>query len=71
MPTKTKEHTLYAPGNLIKTRTDIYSTAPSGKLDRGTLGLILERGDEGRLLVQFTGNITWWVNQNEIEPPLL
>jgi len=71
MPTKTKEHTLYAPGNLIKTRTDMYSTTPTGRLDQGTLGLILKRGDEGRLLVQFTGNITWWVNQNEVEPSLL
>lgn len=71
MPTKTKEHTLYAPGNLIKTRADIYSTDPTGKLDQGTIGLILERAEEGRLRVQFTGNITWWVNQNEVEPSLL
>ena len=68
MPTPTKEYSLYKPGNLIKTRTDIYSTDPNGKIQEGTVGLILERDNKKRFYVQFLNKVTWWVNINEIEP---
>jgi hypothetical protein len=70
MPTKAKEYVLYTPGRLIKSCVDIYSTDPAGKIIKGTSGIILRREKPKRLLVQFTGDITWWVNQEEIEPYL-
>jgi hypothetical protein len=70
MPIKAEEHTLYAPGNLIQNCTEIYSVDPNSKISEGTVGLILERGEAQRLRVQFTGNITWWVYQSEVEPYL-
>jgi len=61
---------MYSPGKLVQCRADIYSTDPTGKINGGTVGLILERDphDSRRLRVQFVNNIPWWVNANEIEP---
>jgi hypothetical protein len=70
MPTKIEEYSMYAPGKLVQCRADIYSTDPNGKINGGSVGLVLERDrvKSGRLLVQFVNNITWWVNTSEIEP---
>ncbi len=70
MPTKVEEYSMYAPGRLVQCRAAIYSTDPTGKINGGTVGLVLERDrvKSRRLLVQFVNNITWWVNAGEIEP---
>ena len=73
MPTKTKEYSLYAPGKLVVTRNEIYSYDPHQAIAGGTVGLILsgpnpEKGYKRHLHVQFTNNITWWVNVDEVEP---
>ena len=70
MPTKLEEYSMYSPGKLVQCRADIYSTDSTGKINGGTVGLILERDphDSRRLRVQFVNNIPWWVNANEIEP---
>ncbi len=70
MPTKTKEHTLYSPGKLVKTRKDLYSVDPHERLEEGTVGLILERDHASQLRIQFLNNMVWWVNMTEVEPHL-
>ena len=53
MPTKTREYLLFAPGNLVVCRTDVYSSTPidgdagdTNMIKAGTVGLIMERGDD-------------------------
>jgi len=80
MPTKTKEYSLYEPGRLVKSRKNIYSAGHddefSNRIAEGTVGIILSgprptQGFHNHCQVQFVGNITWWVNFNEIEPHIL
>ena len=77
MPIKMKERALFSPGNLVKTRTAIYSTDPSMRLPEGTVGTILQQGGKGgkggwskeHCQVQFVAVASpWWVNFSEIEP---
>ena len=80
MPTKTREYLLFAPGNLVVCRTDVYSSTPidgdagnTNMIKAGTVGLIMERGDDksgfkDHLRVQFLGKVLWWVRPDEVEP---
>ncbi len=80
MPTKTKEYSLYDPGNLVVCRTDVYSSVPidgnagaPNMIPAGTVGLVVARGDDtagfkDHFQVQFLGDIMWWVRPDEIEP---
>ena len=72
MPTKIKESYLYAPGNLVKTRKDIYSVDPHARINAGTVGTILTGPKPGyahHCQVHFVSmGEPWWVNFSEIEP---
>jgi len=78
MPTKTKEYSVFAPGNLVTCAKDLYSSTPIGgsggsenQVVYGTVGLIICGPNSERRAqyqVQFLNNVTWWVNHNEIEP---
>mgnify|MGYP003117293147 CR=1 FL=1 len=74
MPTKTREYSLYTPGNLVVTRKEIYSYDPHGKIDGGTVGMILTGPNSDyreHCQVHFVGFAEpWWVNFSEIEPYL-
>ena len=79
MPTQTKEYSLYAPGKLVKSLTNIYSSQPIAAeifidhIKAGTVGMILSgpkpnQGFSEHYQVQFLKNVVWWVRHNEIEP---
>jgi hypothetical protein len=78
MPPKIKEYSMYAPGRLIKSTTDLYNSAPIDGDDGndsfvacGTVGMIVEGPTperKGQYHIQFLKNIVWWVNASEIEP---
>jgi hypothetical protein len=74
MPTKATEKALFGPGNLVKTKTDIYSTDPSMRIGTGTVGTVLRGPDKDRpthCQVHFLAmSEPWWVHYNEIEPYL-
>jgi hypothetical protein len=79
MPTKTKEYSLYAPGALVKTISNIYSSTPidglaqGNQIAAGTVGVIVsgpqpELGFKNHYQVNFLNNIIWWVGSHEIQP---
>ena len=74
MPTKTKEYSLYAPGNLVVCRQALYSSEEKNmRIEAGSVGLILTGPNTSythHFQVQFVNNVTWWVHHNEIEPYL-
>ena len=80
MPTKIEEYSLYAPGRLVMSRKDLYSSTsvdgdngndePS-RVATGTVGMIIQGPNterQAQYQVQFVKNIVWWVNTAEIEP---
>jgi|21_taG_2_1085346.scaffolds.fasta_scaffold120608_2 hypothetical protein len=74
MPTKVEEYSLFAPGKLVKTRKEIYSVNPEGRIPQGTIGTILcgpRGGYTSHCQVHFVSMAEpWWVNFGEIEPHL-
>ena len=78
MPTKTREYSLFAPGCLVQSVSDIYSATPIDGLDcnqinGGTVGIIISGpqmalGYRDHYQVCFLHNIMWWVGPHEIEP---
>jgi hypothetical protein len=72
MPTKTKEYSLFAPGNLVKSREEMHAVNPDGFVAAGTVGTILrgpEQGYSNRCQVHFVSSPEpWWVRFDEIEP---
>ena len=74
MLTKVKESSLFAPGNLVKSRKDIYSVNPDGHVAAGTVGTILRgpvQGYSNHCQVHFVSSgEPWWVTFDEIEPLL-
>ena len=73
----TKEYSLFAPGNLVKTINAIYSVEPSMRIPEGTVGTILQKGgkdgwskDHYQVHFVSTGS-PWWVRHHEIEPYIL
>ena len=74
MPTETKEYSLYAPGNLVITRKELYSYDPHQMIAGGTVGVVLSGpvpNYNNHCQVHFVGfSEPWWVNFGEIEPYL-
>tara|TARA_R110000744_G_scaffold256801_1_gene372317 strand:- start:231 stop:479 length:249 start_codon:yes stop_codon:yes gene_type:complete len=82
MPTRATEYSLYTPGKLVTSRTDLHSSSPidgdagednPNHVRCGTMGIILKAPTPERKAqyqVQFLKNIIWWVNASEIEPYL-
>jgi hypothetical protein len=79
MPTNNvKERELMTPGAMVETSQEIH-TVPGdpntldnyGRLEAGTVGIILERPNNDRprqYLVSFVGGRTYWMYTNEIKP---